>query len=522
MEPECDGAAVDLKAAALPGQKYHVILPINSLKDTEIYAPNYPAGSKLALVRYPHGGTFEIPILTVTHRNKDGQKWIGPQSSDVVGINKKVADRLSGADFDGDTVMCIPTHDINKKIKIENKDPFDELVNFDAKMEYGPKSYEGRKVKLMTKKTEQKEMGMITNLITDMTLLGASDDKIIRAVKHSMVVIDARKHKLDYRKSAIDNNIESLHKEWQGHYDKDGNWKESGPSTIVSRSTSPERTVRKVGQPRVNIKGKSYYDPDLPEGALIYKEDPKARYTKTKVDKRTGDIKTEEVVRTIESTRMAETRDPYNLVSAARHPKELLYADYASSMKALANQSRKEAYTTGKLVYSPEAKQKYAVEVASLNAKLNEALKNAPLEREATRRTNVEFKRLEDEYKLTTGEKKMPAKEAGKLRQQLINKYRAEVGSKTRKERNIVITDAEWEAIQAGAISDSLLFNKILPNTDPDSLRERATPRAAITLSANEKSRIKAMAASNYTLEEIAKKLGKSTSTISKVLKGGK
>ena len=38
---ECDAAAVDLQAAALPGQKYHVIIPITSLKDTEVYAPNY-------------------------------------------------------------------------------------------------------------------------------------------------------------------------------------------------------------------------------------------------------------------------------------------------------------------------------------------------------------------------------------------------------------------------------------------------------------------------------------------------
>ena len=38
---ECDSAAVHLKAAALPGQKYHVIIPVTSMKDTEVYAPNY-------------------------------------------------------------------------------------------------------------------------------------------------------------------------------------------------------------------------------------------------------------------------------------------------------------------------------------------------------------------------------------------------------------------------------------------------------------------------------------------------
>lgn len=519
---ECDGAAVDLKGAALPGQKYHVIVPINSLKDNEIYAPQYAPGTKLALVRYPHGGTFEIPLLTVTHKNKDAENWIGPQSIDAVGITKKVADQLSGADFDGDTVMCIPSHDIYGKVKIAHKQPLKELEGFDPKMEYGPKSYEGRTVRLMTKKEEQKQMGMVTNLISDMTLLGATDDKIARAVKHSMVVIDARKHKLDYRKSAIDNDISSLQEEWQGHFDKDGKWHKSGAGTIVSRATNPIRVTRKVGQPKVNIKGKSYYDPDIPEGALIFRDDPKATYTKTVVNKRTGETKTITDTRKVESKRMAETHDAYDLVSDSRNPKELLYADYANSMKALANQARKEAYTTGKLIYSPQAKAKYSLEVASLNHKLNEALKNAPLEREAARRTNVEFARLEEEYKLTTGEKEMPKKEAGKLKDQLMNKYRTEVGSKTRKQRNIVITDEEWEAIQAGAISDSQLYNKILPNTDPDSLRQKATPRTTTALSTNEKNRIKALAASNYTLAEIAKKMGKSPSTISQVLKGGK
>ena len=40
---------------------------------------------------------------------------IGKTSQDAIGINSKVADRLSGADFDGDTVMGIPTHDRGRK-----------------------------------------------------------------------------------------------------------------------------------------------------------------------------------------------------------------------------------------------------------------------------------------------------------------------------------------------------------------------------------------------------------------------
>ena len=102
---DCDSAAVHLKGASLPGQKYYVILPVTSLSEKEVYAPGYPDGSKLALIRYPHGGTFEIPICTVNNKNKEAISMIGKTSQDAIGINSKVADRLSGADFDGDTVM---------------------------------------------------------------------------------------------------------------------------------------------------------------------------------------------------------------------------------------------------------------------------------------------------------------------------------------------------------------------------------------------------------------------------------
>ena len=113
----CDSDAVDLKAASLPGQKYHVIIPVNTLKDDEVYAPNYPDGSKLALIRYPHGGIFEIPILTVNNKNKNAMDILGKDSGDALCINKANADRLSGADFDGDTLNIIFL--INKDI-VEN------------------------------------------------------------------------------------------------------------------------------------------------------------------------------------------------------------------------------------------------------------------------------------------------------------------------------------------------------------------------------------------------------------------
>lgn len=61
----------------------------------------------------------------------------------------------------------------------------------------------------------QKEMGVATNLISDMTILGASDDELERAVKYSMVVIDAEKHGLDYKAAYYEYNIQDLKDRYQ-------------------------------------------------------------------------------------------------------------------------------------------------------------------------------------------------------------------------------------------------------------------------------------------------------------------
>lgn len=554
---ECDAAAVNLKAAALPGQKYHVILPVNSLKETEIYAPNYENGSKIALIRYPHGGTFEIPILTVNNKHAAAKKLLGTDVVDAVGINSKVAERLSGADFDGDTVMCIPTHDSKGKVKIKNRDPLKELEGFDPKMEYP----ERPGMKYMTKKGTQTEMGKISNLITDMTLSGkASSEDLAKAVKHSMVVIDAEKHKLDWKKSEIDNDINALNKKYRRYIDEDGNEKyHKGASTIISKSKGEVTVDKRQGTPKVNIKGKEWYDPNKPEGSLIYKTADDLYYPSRTYDKNSGtvtlrtkdgkkvtynandeaakkkyepvevkDPKTGKVTsytsadgtieyavkkRTQKSTRMAETDDAMTLVSQAKHPMELVYAQYANDMKTLANKARVEVENTGKIAYSSNAKRIYQKEVDSLNTKLNNAELNRSRERSAQRLANAEV----NAKKLANPE--MDKGDIKKASQRAITKYRNEVGSVSRSERNINITDREWEAIQAGAISESQL-KKILNNTDTARVRELATPRTKSTPSGAQVNRIKALASSNYTLAEIAAKTGFSTSTVSKYLKG--
>ena len=514
---ECDSAAVHLQAAALPGQKYHVIIPITSMKDTEVYAPNYENGTELALIRYPHGGTFEIPILKVNNKQPLAKKLIGTDSIDAVGINSKVAERLSGADFDGDTVMCIPTNDKAGKVKIISTPPLKGLEGFDPKTAYPErKGMKYMKDPVTGKDSTQMQMGVISNLITDMTLKGATQDELARAVRHSMVVIDAGKHKLDYKQSEIDNNIAALKKKYQTTIGADGKEHTGGASTLLSRSKGEESVLKRQGSPKVNLKGKAWYDPSKPEGSLVYQIADDVNYEVPKVNRRTGEVTIVTKQRTQRSTKMAETDDARTLISDANTPMERLYADYANRMKDLANRARVEAANTGKIAYSKTAKATYSEEVRSLDEKLRVALMNAPRERQAQLRANAEVnakvRRAKEEGR------ELKNDEIKKAGQQALSRSRADVNSVSRKDRSIKITDREWEAIQSGAISENVL-KKILNNADIDELRQRATPRATTTLNQAKINRIKAYSASNYTLGEIAKKLGVSVSTVSKYLK---
>ena len=448
-----------------------------------MYAPNYKDGETVALIRYPHGGTFEIPILRVNNKLAEGKSVLGNTPADAIGINKKNADRLSGADFDGDTVMVIPCNSSKSKVKITSTSPLKGLEGFDTKDAYGGTVKKdadgvdhyyrnGKEYKIM--RNTQTEMGKVSNLITDMTLKGATQDELARAVRHSMVVIDAEKHKLDYKQSEIDNGIASLKKKYQGNVDSEGRYHE-GASTLISRAKSETQILKRKGSPTINE-----------DGSLSYKS-VKEEY----VDKN-GKIQ----VRTQKSTKMAETKDARTLSSGT--PQEEAYADYANAMKSLANQARREMMSTGKIAYSASAKATYSEEVKSLNAKLDLALANAPRERQAQTMANA-----------TVVAKKKDNPEA-------LAQARSSVGAKR---SNIEITDKEWEAIQAGAISENKL-TQILNNTNTDTIRQRATPRASTSLSTAKQNRIAALSASGYSTSEIAEALGVSSSTVSKYLNG--
>lgn len=481
---ECDSAAVHLKAAALPRQSTQVILPLNAMKETEIFAPNYRDGEQVALVRYPHGGTFEIPILTVNNKNPSAISILGKNIRDAVGINPKVAERLSGADFDGDQVVVIPT---GRGVKIQSTPALKDLEGFDPKTAYSTEGKTG--VRLLSKgAATQRQMGEISNLITDMTLKGAPESEIARAVKHSMVVIDAAKHKLDYRQSEKDNGIAELRKRYQGYTDEDGK-ERGGASTLLSRRKQtvdvPER------------QGSGVIDPKT--GKVVYKESGR-----TYVDPKTGKT----VLATTKVSRIEALDDVRKLSSGTLQ--EEAYAEHANRMKALANQARLEYKATPTLKRSASAAKAFEPEVTRLMAALRVAQLNAPREREAQRIANARVKAKVQANNITDKD------EISKIRRAAINDARVSTGASGKRTR-ITISDGEWTAIQAGAISDTTL-SEILRYAEPKTVRERATPRATTQLSQARVNRIKALANSGHTNAEIAEALGISTSAVSKYL----
>lgn len=482
----CEGTSMTLKASAFPGQSTKVILPINKIKENEAYCPTYENGTHLALIRYPHAGTFEIPIVTVNNKNLHGKRNLG-QIQDAIGINAKVAEQLSGADFDGDTVMTIP---ISDKVPIKSTRPLDDLKDFDPKTAYAVPEGNPNHVRLMKKEEKQREMGVISNLITDMTLRGADEKELARAVKHSMVVIDAEKHKLDYKRSEKENGIQELKEKWQVRVDEDGNTKYGGASTLLSRRKQTVRVPERRGSIRV----------DKDTGEFIYKESGR-----TFTDPKTGKERIAEDTVSL----ISETKDARTLSSGTIQ--ENLYADFSNKLKAMANQARKEAANMKGLEYSPSAAKAYVPEVASLKEKYNMMIANKPKERKAMLIANANIKAKIQEQGL---DPKSPEdkKEIKKISSVEMQRARDAVGASGRKSK-VTFTDKEWEAVQAGAISDNML-TKFLDSSDSDEIVKRAMPKTATVMSSAKMSKAKAMLRSGYTYKEIAQACGVPESTV--------
>jgi DNA-binding CsgD family transcriptional regulator len=479
-----EGTSMTLKASAFPGQSTKVILPINKIKETEAYCPTYENGTRLALIRYPHAGTFEIPIVTVNNKNVSGKRNLGA-IQDAIGINAKVAERLSGADFDGDTVMAIPVTD---KVNIKSTRALKALEGFDPKTAYAVPEGNPNNVRLMKKEEKQREMGVISNLITDMTLRGADEDELARAVKHSMVVIDAEKHKLDYKRSERENGIPELKQKWQIRVDEEGATHYGGASTLLSRRKQTVRVPERRGSVRV----------DKETGEYIYKESGR-----TFTDPKTGkERKAEDTVSLI-----SETKDARTLSSGTIQ--ENLYADFSNKLKAMANQARKEAVNMKGIQRNPEAAKTYAPEVASLKEKYNNMVANKPKERKAMLIANANIKAKIQEQGL---DPTIDKKEIKKISSVEMQRARDSVGASGRKSK-ITFTDREWEAVQAGAISDNML-TKFLNSSDSDEIVKRAMPKNVAVMTSAKMSKANAMLRSGYSYAEIAKACGVPESTV--------
>ena len=528
---ECDSAATHMKAAPLSGQATHVILPIHNIKDNEIYAPNYKQGEEVVLVRYPHTGPFESPRLTVNNRNVEGKEMLG-NAKHAVGINSHVAEQLSGADFDGDTVIVLPVRGQD----IKTRKPLDELKDFDHQVQY--KAYPGMpRVGVEDNFNRGLEMGKVSNLITDMNTAGAPIPDLVKAVKHSMVVIDAEKHNLNWKQSEQDNNIKYLKEKYQGG---------GGASTILSQATAPERIGKRKEvyginqmtpeekkaydrgekvyrstydfyiQPKTSYKKmtdeqkeaffkvKAQYNKELEEYKRIKAKDPNAKIDRPSFPKEVKGVKIEEKERTIELKRMATVKDARELISEHNTIMENIYANYANNMKQMALDARKEARSTGNMTRDPIAAKTYAKEVEDIKRKVKISQMNAPKERLAQA---IADKKMQVYIKENDNLTKEDIK---KRRNKVLAQARAETGTnRTRVE----LTPKEVEAIQNGAISNSLMV-EIFNNGDKDKLKKAFTPSTKRGMTSAQKSRAKRLLKAGYTQADVAEALGVSVSTI--------
>jgi hypothetical protein len=366
---------------------------------------------------------------------------------------------LSGADFDGDTVYVLP----NPRGEIQTKKYLQGLQNFEPKEQY--RGYEGMKV--LSEQAKQKQMGIVSNLITDMTIAGAPEEDMVRAVKHSMVIIDATKHKLDWKRSEEENGIRALKEKYQ--VKPDGST--GGASTLISQAKSPSRVE--------DFRQRGY---DKKTGEPIY-------IPTGKLDKN-GNLRTKEV------PKMMLTDNAETLISGYNKPIEHIYANYANSMKQMAKEARQAMVQTPLLKRNPEARQQYAAEVVSLTAKLRQAQMNQPLERQALILANVKVK--QDAYDNPSLKADKVAYK--KLKGRTLQRMRERVGAL---KKRVTFTENEWKAIQSGAVSDHFL-SELLKNADDDHVKNLAMPKEKRQLTGARATRVRQLINNGYTQAQIA------------------
>lgn len=581
---QLDAAACNLKAAPIGGQKTRVLMPVPSLKDNECYCPGLENGTTVALARFPHQGKWEIPILKVNNNNAEAKALIG-DGADAICINHHNHGVLSGADSDGDTCIVIPMTRKNKttgefdkvtdvvnmpsligKVKTDDNGGYKlvKISDFDPTGEYGignprfsnmyktkkdPKT--GKEEKIPTYhyfKTEQakgKEMGIASNLIQDMRIKDASPDELVRADMYSMVVIDAKKHQLNWKQAYKDFGIDELKKKYQSHIDTEtGRVKEQGASTLITLAGSPSqqkaRAIWKASADSIDpVTGaKIYKDPVKTKESKASPEFVKIpgsnRYLKDDNGEKiqatwTGEVKQKpdgsyyydagsgkpkwsykDVDRTENIKRMELVDDAFKLVAdpSKLTETERAYAVYANHCKSLANQARKEYLVTKPIEYNKEAAAKYATEVAELKEAYLKASKNKARERQAQLLATSEYNAILNDHG-----SELDGEDRRKLRGQCVSDARDACGAN--KDR-IRFTEKQWEAVNAGAIGPSML-DRLLDNADKDNYVKLALPKTS-RISDSQKSQILNLYRAGWGYEAISEKLGISTGSVSNII----
>jgi hypothetical protein len=366
-------------------------------------------------------------------------------------------------------------------------------------------------------------MGIVTNLINDMSVQGANSTDIEKAVKHSMVVIDSEKHHLDWKQSEKDNNIQELKKKYQGRVNPETGKMNAGASTILSRASGEAH----VNQRKEVTDVKKMTESELADwnaGKIVWRDTGETSYklitdpndmteselkiykSGKKVWRDTGKVKT------VKITQMEAVDDAMDLVRDKTNQKEVAYANFANTYKELAREARRESRKIETEKVSKEAQKTYAKEVQSLNSKLIVAKKNSPKERQAQSLANRYY------AEACAADPDMDKEHRSRAKGRALIKARDIVGAK---KKLIDITDEEWEAIQNNAISTAKII-EIYNNTDKEKFKQRATPRNSQnqSLTTGQIARIKQMALSgNYTRSEIASMFNISASYVTELIK---
>lgn len=495
---KCSSAATHMSAAAFPRQSTRLLLPFKNVKDGEIFCPGLNNGEHVIMVRYPHAGIFEIPYLTVNNNIREAKETIG-NAIDACGISPKTALQLSGADYDGDTATVIPVDNLSG-IRVSRM--IDDLKNFNAGEEFPATETSHR----MTKSERNREMGSVSNLITDMTIKGASEQELVRAVKHSMVVIDAYKHHYNYKLSEEVYGIAELKKKYQGGAN-------AGASTLLSRSTSelhiPQRRMKFWNEmtPEEQERWKAGENIYKPTGKTYSK--PKKDALGNKTGEYTKELKTDKISKMENAFDIG--LDAYSLASEGKETTnriERVYADYANSMKALERKALAEARACVDIEYSPEARKVYKKEYDELLEALEIAHRNRPLERAAQIFANKEYANKIKEMPDLDQEKKK------KLKSDILKRARIRFGAG---KHTIKLTDKQWEAISAGAVTKSVLQD-ILSNADKERVKNLAMPKSSTGIGTAKLSRARQLLRNGYSQEDVAYMIGVSVTTMMSAL----